>query len=172
MQHLDGLAALGQKNCDILLADDAKIAVHAFYWVQKTCRRAGRGQRGRDLSRDEPGFPNTRDEHAAVRRRHEHHGPRERVAQATVRFGERIAFHPNHAPPDVDEIRRFHRFAFGLRGMSLRTATYSSTIASHSPRARNSASANSRTAPAPPRRVSLTCATLRISGTALLTATA
>ena len=81
-QQLVRLAAVRQRQDDVVALNDAQVAVDRFRRVQKKRRRPGAGQRRGNLSGDDAGFPHARDDHSATAVEQHADGPIEAIVEA------------------------------------------------------------------------------------------
>ena len=79
-QLLD-LAAVRQREHDVVLADDAEVAVRRLGGVQEGRRRAGAGQRRGDLAADEARLADARDDDLAAAVGEDLHGALEALVE-------------------------------------------------------------------------------------------
>ena len=72
-QQLVGLSRIGYGQDDVVLRDDAQVAVENVQRVDEEARRTGRGQRGSDFGTDVPAFAHTRDDQFTLAVQHDFH---------------------------------------------------------------------------------------------------
>ena len=140
--------------------DDAEVAVHALGGMQEHRRRAGRRERRGDLAADEPGLAHAGDDHAARGSCAISDTARAKASPSRSSTGrERLALEADHAAPALEDLARG---SSSRRSCGHASARRTYALGRPAPTRRapcSSSSANSRTAPRPPVRVSCSAQT-------------
>src|SRR5439155_16075477 len=102
-------AALRKQDRHVVPAYQTEVAVHRINRTQKRRGRTGRGQRGRDLARDEAGFPHAGDDHASLGLGQQAHGRGERRPQALGDSRDRLRFEGQYPSAALNEGERHRR---------------------------------------------------------------